>query len=524
MNSKIKNFRESVLLQTVKIGLLVMMLAIVIVIASAQAQNAKADVVATVGPNCRYGASSWTATDHPFMEQMNMGWTLDFGSNPGKTLPSGIEYTPMIRLDGFNESPPYYMRVPATEAALINQVKANPGQLWMIGNEVDRIYWQDQMYPEQYAEAYYNLYHLIKKHDPSAQISISGLVEVTPGRLQYLDLVWDAYLDKYGVPMPVDVWNMHIYVLPEAKYENGKLVGSRAGVALGTDISLAKLESDGTPNQCHLDQVYCNAEHDSIDIFKQQVVSMRQWMKDHGQQNKPLILSEFSTLLGYDGGPDGACFEMDENGKCFNPERVNKFMRATFDYMEYTSDANLGYPKDNNRLVQQWLWFTMSDPNPESSNRLIKENGGVWSLTERGVAFRDYTSAKPLNNNLFSDQNLVTIVAKDTPAAPLSFEIRNNGNTATTKSIKVTFYSDAARTQPIGSPVVVPAGIGGCARTTVTVPSVEWSGLKQGVNWFWAVIDSDNALGADEPNKNDNIVTGYVLYNPEQVFLPAISN
>ncbi|MCZ7673000.1 MAG: hypothetical protein M5U34_40710 [Chloroflexi bacterium] len=58
--------------------------------------------------------------------------------------------------------------------------------------------------------------------------------------------------------MPVDVWNMHVYILPEAKIENGVGVpSSLAHIALGTDINLAKLESAGDVNQCSNNDVYC---------------------------------------------------------------------------------------------------------------------------------------------------------------------------------------------------------------------------------------------------------------------------
>ena len=68
-------------------------------------------------------------------------------------------------------------------------------------------------------------------------------------------------------------------------------------MALGTDPALAIRESGDDKNRCANSDVYCWAEHDDLTVFAQQVVAMRTWMKQHGQQNKPLILTEYSLLL-----------------------------------------------------------------------------------------------------------------------------------------------------------------------------------------------------------------------------------
>ncbi len=146
---------------------------------------------------------------------------------------------------------------------------------------------------------------------------------MTPGRLQYLDKVWQAYQTRYGQTMPVDIWNMHLYILPEANKDG--VSNGIASIALGTDPALAIRESGGNPNLCSDPLVYCYAEHDDLAIFAQQVVAMRTWMKQHGQQDKPLIISEYSILYPYDIVP-GGCYVRDEYGNCFTPQRVSTFM------------------------------------------------------------------------------------------------------------------------------------------------------------------------------------------------------
>ena len=135
-------------------------------------------------------------------------------------------------------------------------IRTAPGSLWIVGNEPDRgpnpedctRGVQDDTYPEVYARFYHDVYAFIKQRDPSAQVAIAGLVQVTPGRLQYLDKVWQEYQNGYSSAMPVDVWNMHLYILPEA-LPNGQPNGI-ANIALGTSPSLAIRESGGNPSQC----------------------------------------------------------------------------------------------------------------------------------------------------------------------------------------------------------------------------------------------------------------------------------
>ena len=73
----------------------------------------------------------------------------------------------------------------------------------------------------------------------------------------------------------------------------------------------------------------------------------RRWMKDHGQQNKPLIISEYGVLMALGYG--------------FPADRVNDFMTASLTYLLNATDPDLGYPSDGNRLVQRWAWFSLNE-------------------------------------------------------------------------------------------------------------------------------------------------------------------
>ncbi len=482
-------------------------------------------------PNCRYGVAAWGASQLQWLPTLGVGWYLDFGAH-APNGPDSIEFVQVISVkqnkSGCTYLPGYSVSPSLTESALGNLVRAYPGTMWLVGNEPDRgpnpgsdctSRVQGDTYPEVYAEAYHEVYQFIKQRDPTAQVGVAGLVEVTPGRLQYLDKVWDAYLLKFGTPMPVDVWNMHLYILPEVNRE-GEPNGI-ANVALGTDPALGMRESGGQRERCTdpLDNIYCFAEHDNLVIFADQIVKMRTWMKEHGQQNKPLIISEYSLLYPFEDYDDPnnptRCFLQDEFGRCFTTARVSNFMTRTFNYMETTVDPTLGYPVDNYRLVQQWLWFSMYYEGAGSASNLLTQD--LSSLTQVGRTFSDYVGNIATSVNLFPGDvaNIIafTSIPTGTAGITLSASIYNNGNTYVSGPITVTFYADANLTQVIGSSVFTKT-LGGCARQWVTA-NVFWGGLTTGKYQYWVKVEGDDYTA-------DNIAQGLVLVNPDQIFLPLV--
>lgn len=478
-------------------------------------------------PLCRYGVAAW-GEQLKWLPTWRAGWTLDFGAH---APPSGVtaEFVQVIRvrqkkdgctyLDGYNTIPSL------TEAGLGAIIRRAPGAIWIVGNEPDRgpnpenclgpV--QDDTYPEMYARAYHDVYHFIKQRDPSARIAIAGLVQVTPGRLQYLDKAWLEYQRLYGAMMPVDIWNMHLYILPEALSDGSP--NGIANVALGTDPALAIRESDGDPGRCSDPQVYCFAEHDDMTVFAEQVVAMRTWMKEHGQQNKPLILSEYSLLYPYE--IDGAgCFLQDEYGNCFTPERVNTFMVRSFEYLETAADPNLGYLLDRNRLVQRWLWFAAYHAGAGSASNLLNANAD--SLTSVGEQFRSAVETRQATTNLRPSAagSYPGYIGSsgDTATAAIHVDIVNNGSTDSQAPFMTTFYADSLLSRPIGSAIITNT-LPGCGLGPIRV-SVNWSGLPTGTHPFWVKIDSGAAIF--EEDESDNVTTGTVTVYGYGTFLPIM--
>jgi hypothetical protein len=480
--------------------------------------------------NCRFGAATMADDQVNWMDDLGAGWYFSFTESM-PPAPNLAEYVPLISIRQNKSNgvylPSFSVNPPMTDYRLGQLVDDRPGSLWVLGNEVDRgpnpgqtQGGQGDTFPEIYAEGYHEVYNFIKERDPNAQIAVSALVQVTPGRLQYLDIMWDTYQSIYGAEMPVDVWNLHLYVLPEVNLAG--LPNGIANIALGTDPALGRRESGGVAALCPLVNVYCVAEHDDLDVFTEQIVAMRSWMKDHGQQEKPLILSEFSILYPYDVN-NGNCSVKDEYGNCFTPQRVTNFLNSTFNYLYNAVDPNLGYSKDGDRLIQQSLWFSIDNEYGVGSVSSLVNNN---TLTQPGQAFVSYVQGLSNQINLFQDgvnNPVVDTGGGSTATARLTVDIRNNGNAAPSSNFFVTFYKDAGLSQPIGTATIIGpgsnnGGMTGCARM-MRIASVNWSNLSPGVHQFWVKIDSTNNVV--ETIESDNYGTGTVIVNGEQVYLPV---
>lgn len=292
----------------------------------------------------RVGFSIATAADPEYWAgQLGAGWYIDWKiqSAPSFTRPAHWQ---MIRVHSNCISPSL---VDIQQAA--SQL---PGQVWVIGNEPDVI-WQDNTPAIQYAHVYHDLYQLIKTSDPTASIAVGGIAAATPLRLKYLDQVLKEYTDRYGMPMPVDWWTVHGYVLREEHN------------SWGIEIPPGMTETQG--------KLYEVKDHGRIDLFEAQIVAFRDWMAVHGYQDKPLALTEFGILMPSSYG--------------FPPELIANYLDSTFTWLYTTQDDKIGYPGDNHRLVQKWAWFSLSDPLYSSANLGDLSNGELTLIGKKVQEF-----------------------------------------------------------------------------------------------------------------------------------------
>jgi hypothetical protein len=296
-----------------------------------------------LSPQAGFGIAS-PADAKLWARRLGAGWYLDWAVQyrPADPLP---EHWQTVRL--FPGGCVYPSMAAIRWAAFHNR-----GQVWVIGNEPDVI-WQDDVTPEAYAQAYHDLYTLIKKTDPSASVAAGSIAQATLLRLAYLDRVLVAYQNLYGEAMPVDWWTVHGYVLRE---ERG---------SWGVDIPPGLSENQG--------ELYSAEDHGRLDLFELQIIAFRDWMAANGYREKPLAVTEFGILLGVNNG--------------YNPEKVAQYLQGTVPWLEAATDEELGYPGDGNRLVQRWAWFSLADRYFPSSNLV---NLDMDALTKVGQVYREH--------------------------------------------------------------------------------------------------------------------------------------
>lgn len=275
---------------------------------------------------------------------LRLGWYLDWQARPDPPRPGGVEYVQMVRLrDGVLRPDP---------EAIAAIARANPGSLWLIGNEPD-VKWQDNVEPAIYARLYHEAYRAIKGADPTAQVAIGGVAQPTPLRLRYLDAVLEAYRAQFGAEMPVDVWNVHNFLLRE---ERG---------SWGVDIP------PGLPDR--RGRLYEVDDSGNLEAFRRQIWDFRRWMAARGFRGRPLIVSEYGIPMPEDYG--------------FPPERVVAFLRGTFEFFLTAADPALGDPTDGYRLVQRWCWYSLDDVTYPTGNLFDPRTGALTAVGEGWVRY-----------------------------------------------------------------------------------------------------------------------------------------
>ena len=442
-------------------------------------------------PNCRFGAGE---RHNPAMSYtvsaLNLGWYTDWKTQISPPHPGGAEYVQMLHVHGTYYSP--------SEDTLAAQVAANPGALWLIGNEPDSIY-QDNVLPQDYAEAYHDAYTFIKTLDPTARVSAGGIVQPTPLRMQYLDIVLDTYASRYAERLPTDAWNIHTYILREASCAAYPDSCWGARIPPGMEVTQGML--------------YTLDDTDDLEIFQQRILQFRQWMHDRGYRDTPLIITEYGTLLPY---YDPESLYYDSEGHPFDEERARGFMYATFDLLHTVSDPDLGYPADENRLVQRWMWYSLDDT--QFGGALFDKY--TLNPTMLGSAFGSYTEAvSPTVDLLAVDVGQVGPVPYS-PTDPVTVTLRarvsNVGNVAITAPVTVRFLDGDGH--PIGPDLVLSGTIAGCA--TVKEITTTWRDVAPGTYVVQAVVDPEATTS--EGNEDNNQAHGAVLVAKEQIFLPLV--
>ncbi|MBW7886713.1 MAG: hypothetical protein H3C34_29610, partial [Caldilineaceae bacterium] len=447
---------------------------------------------------CRFGAGVYRdlpATDFD-LAALRVGWIVNFTASETPTVPAGMTYAPLVDLRQVGEDD-YAPKGPALDAA----IAANPGADWLLGTEPDRPYLLYAMEPAVYAHAYHDLYAYIRARDPEAHIFPAGIVQPTPLRLQYLDLVLEAYQARYGVPLPADGWSIHNFMLNE-----------RSCAVYPDDCWGAEI-----PPGVDADEGLRATPVDSIDVerFVAQLYAFRRWMVERGYTNQPLYISEYGMLMPPDLPPG------------FPPPVVSEFMTRTFAAMATEADPELGYAPDGGRLVQRFAWYATVEP---------YFNGGLWAstnytnplsppyvLTPIGAAYRDYTAGLPATTDLASLELAGTDAGSPGAAGPLTVAltatVSNSGSRAATTTASVRFYValPGGGALQLGDPQTI--ALSGCGATavvtaTTTLPT---PAALQGLPVYVEVTSA----GHPDIDPTNNRAGPWLLPGP-RVYLPAI--
>jgi hypothetical protein len=452
--------------------------------APAQAQGAFA--------NCRLGVAVLRPLTDYVYTPLNLGWYVSYSTSQSPLEPGEVEFAQTVRVHQAKTGScrdcyitPYSYTLSPGPTTLRNMVLANPGSTWLIGNEPDRRDWsgggQDEIVPELYAQAYHQASQIIRQADPTAKVGIGGVVQATPLRLKYLDRIWNEYQRLYGRRLgdDVDVWNTHTFVLNERKNDWGAEIP--AGLSDTSGLSVKP------------------SDNDRLDIFQQEIIRLRTWMRDKGERNKPLYITEFGINM-----PD----------YYVSPAELKKFMSGAFDFLLNYKDGNVGYPLDENRLVQRSIWYSLDDSKDtqrveDYADSLFsavthqrQDYGNHWvSYVQNPAHAEAYQPHVSLSLWLSTDpKSYYDPTGTQTFTFTLRAQVVNGGNTATTmgNDLQVSFWDGPpgeAGSQQIGSTQVL-SNVAGCGGYRVA--EVTWPDRGPGAKRWYARLENAPAIVASD--------------------------
>ena len=320
-----------------------------------------------------------------------------------------------------------------------------------------------------------------------------AIVQPTPVRLEYLDRVLAAYQARYSMPMPVDGWALHSFLLNE---RSCKAYNNDINICWGADIPPGIEATDG--------QILTPEDNARIDLFTTGIERFRTWMAANGYRDTSLHVTEYGVLMPPIFG--------------FPPSKVNDYMSQTFDYMLNTRDETLGYPADDNRLVQRFAWFSTFDPG---------FNGHLYQSTDPNSpmnppfvlsAMGEHFGELAAQEQESSDLAVLAVRVVDSPRQVVA-TIGNSGNRLIPTHATVRFFEGEtfSSAKQIGTATVAVAGCG--ATTSVAVP---WSGTEDEdptTYRLWAQISQPSFPDGDPSN---DLASHDAFVNGQPTFLPTL--
>ena len=471
---------------------------LVTILVSPTIQGAQSAVATPAEPLCRFGvnhANAGALTSFP-LSALNAGFFIDYMADTA-AKPANMEQLRMVRLSQPDKSNTNYSFSPGM-STIASLAQTDPGAIWLLGNEPDRTIYQDDLTPEAYARAYHELRQAIKDIDPAAIVVAGNIVQASPLRLRYLDLVLAAHRSAYGANMEVDAWGIHAFILNE-----------QAG-QWGADIPRGVSATEGW--------VLTTAQNADFSLFQQQIVAFRTWMAANGYRHKPLFITEYGVLMpdGYGYGP-------------FSPPEVSAYMTRTFDYMLHTTDPGIGYPADDNRLVQHFSWYSVNDKIKLVNGNFVGFNGYLFDpdlgnlRSPMGDAYANYTAQEMSQTDLLvSDMHFspaILLESNGSVTVTIQVNVGNAGNTVSAKDFTLRLY----RGNPDNGGQLFSGGefvgsVAGCgsSRTYTYI----WPDVTPGEYDIFAVVSP--GAGITDVKSSNNQLQRKLFFATDLAYLPTI--
>jgi hypothetical protein len=450
---------------------------------------------------CRFGITSVHGAAGYDIASLGVGSYLDWGAVTNPTLPDGVEYIRVLRL----RDDVY----PATLANLPGWVAANPGGVWVVGNEPDTTYQQqDGILAEVYADRYYQLATIIRALDPTAKIGFGPIVQPTPIRIRYLERAWDRLVEDAGSQVAasnlIDIWTIHSFILNEQCGYWG------TGVPPGFSCN--------DPDRVVISDF---ADTYSIDIFQERVIDFRGWMASIGERDKPLWITEYGSLLppvDPIGGPDYVNVSDADTAA---------YMVQTFDFMLSATGEETGLPGDGNQLVQRWYWYSLNEHRYNYGGTLYNPDYPQYTeygddvVTPVGEAFMAYQTANLQVTDLLPVSLEVTPKSYNPERTRVDYRLEigidnNQFEDASCAQVEVYDGQPESGTLIAALPASFVRAEGGVGRATAY-----WRGVEPLAEHSLCVVVSPVGVEDLEPG-NDKACYSVFLEEPKLTFLPLM--
>ncbi len=456
-------------------------------------------------PTCHFSVGTALGVNGYDIQSLGVGSYLDWGRYRSISVPASINYNRVLRLSDAEFT--------NTLNGLDALIPSNKGVVWIIGNEPDsEVTYQDHVSAQVYAERYYAIATRIRLLDSTAKLGFGAVIEPTAIRMHYLSLALDRLTQLAGSKPAalalIDVYTIHAFILNEQPIYDpatGKNVSWGAGVPIGYDANTWP-----APYVIDLGNGEVTKVHD-ITIFENRIVAFRQWMQSLGDQNKPLWVTEYGVLFP----------SVDIGFEIISEADTIAFMEASFDYMLGTKDPNLGYSLDQNRLVQQWVWYSLNDYLTHFGGSLY--NPLNHQMTDLGKHFMNYNPSEAAVPMVNPDMYVVgggltaTPIYHDPVSGQFGYQITVRvGNKISSDRLTNATVDLYDGTQLIGT---APVQIARCAGTGVAIFTVKGTAGNQYTFKSHVSVVSGNGTDVD-PSNNDLTYPPVTLSNAYFQYVP----